>query len=74
MIYQLYEISHDMGDDVQLSAAAMYLDKLPQRHRIAEIDDESSRSISRWMHEEDCRECDTFPDPLEETVTYFGED
>jgi predicted methyltransferase len=72
MSEQLYEISRDLGDDAQVSIAAMYLDRLPQRHRIAEIDDEAARSISRWVHEEDCRDCDTFLDPLVET--YFDQE
>ncbi|MEV0151160.1 MULTISPECIES: hypothetical protein [unclassified Nonomuraea] len=71
MSEQLYEISHDMGDDVQESHVAMYRDSFPQRHRIDEIDDEVARGISRWVHEEDPRESDTYVDPLEESRSYF---
>ncbi|MEU7749022.1 hypothetical protein [Nonomuraea sp. NPDC049158] len=70
---QLYDISHDMGDDVQLSATAMYLDRLPQRHRILEIDDEAARSISRWVNEEDGRVSDAFADPLEDSFFFEPE-
>jgi hypothetical protein len=63
-----------MGDDVQVSWVAMYRDKLPQRHRIDEIDDEAARGISRWVHEEDLRETDTYVDVLEEPKSYFDRD
>jgi hypothetical protein len=66
MSEQPYEISKDLGDDPQQSWAAMYEDRFPQRHRIAEIDDHVARGINRWVHEEDLRESDTYVDPLEE--------
>ncbi|WP_336208187.1 hypothetical protein [Nonomuraea sp. LPB2021202275-12-8] len=71
MSEQPYEISQDLGDDMQASSAAMYLDRLPQRHRIDEIDDEAARGISSWVREEDARESDTFVDPLYEPRSYF---
>ncbi|MEU8245487.1 hypothetical protein [Nonomuraea sp. NPDC048916] len=74
MSEELYEISHDMGDDPQESWIAMYLDRLPQLHRIDEIDDEVARNISRWVREEDGRESDTHLDLLEEPRSYFEEE
>ncbi|WP_344578563.1 hypothetical protein [Nonomuraea roseoviolacea] len=74
MSEQLYEISYDMGDDVQESWVALYRDRFPERHRIAEIDDEAARGISRWVHEEDPRESDTHEDLLEEPRSYFEAD
>ncbi|WP_327089626.1 hypothetical protein OIE66_03105 [Nonomuraea sp. NBC_01738] len=71
---QPYEIGHDLGDDVQESLVAMYSDKLPERHRIDEIDDEADRGITHWMQEEDGRESDSFKDPLEEPKSYFEDD
>ncbi|WP_049570442.1 hypothetical protein [Nonomuraea sp. SBT364] len=71
MSEQPYEVSLDLGDDPQASFAAMYLDRLPQRHRIDEIDDEAARGISRWTREEDVRESDTHVDPLAEPECYF---
>ncbi|WP_162794974.1 hypothetical protein [Nonomuraea lactucae] len=71
---QIYEISHDMGDDVQASWVAMYRDRFPQRHRIDEIDDEVTRGISRWVREEDGRESDTHVDLLEEPKSYFEQE
>ncbi|MGI5273703.1 hypothetical protein ACQEUU_31490 [Nonomuraea sp. CA-218870] len=66
MSEQPYEIGKDLGDDPQLSWAAMYEDVFPQRHLIAEIDDEIPRGISRWVREEDSRESDTFIDPMDD--------
>lgn len=74
MTDQPYEIGHDLGDDVQESIIAMYQDRLPERHRIDEIDDHAARGISRWMNEEDKRETDTYVDPLEEPKSYFEEE
>ncbi|WP_157249615.1 hypothetical protein [Nonomuraea typhae] len=68
-----YEISQDLGDDPQESLIAMYQDKLPERHKIAEIDDEADRSIVTWMREEDKRDTDAHPDLLEEPRSYFQE-
>jgi hypothetical protein len=74
MSEQPYEISRDLGDDVQESTIAMYQDKLPIRHRIDEIDDEADRSIVTWMREEDHRETDAHADLLAEPRSYFEED
>ncbi|MGW0483629.1 hypothetical protein [Nonomuraea sp. NPDC003214] len=68
MSEQPYEVSQDLGDDPQASFAAMYLDRLPQRHR---IDDAAARGISRWTREEDVRESDAHVDPLAEPECYF---
>ncbi|MFD1940338.1 MULTISPECIES: hypothetical protein [Nonomuraea] len=70
---QPYEISQDMGDDVQESSIAMYKDSYPERHHINEIDDECTRGIFHWMNEEDRRVTDAHPDPLEEPRS-FNED
>jgi hypothetical protein len=70
----IYEISRDMGDDVQASWVAMYRDTFPQRHRIDEIDDEVTRGISRWVREEDPRETDAHVDLLEEPRCCFEDD
>ncbi|MEU6999362.1 hypothetical protein [Nonomuraea sp. NPDC046570] len=70
---QPYEISRDMGDDVQESSIAMYLDRLPERHHIDEIDDHVERGISHWVREEDPRESDTHADPLEEPTSFNDE-
>ncbi|MFD9940687.1 hypothetical protein ACFWYW_35425 [Nonomuraea sp. NPDC059023] len=74
MTEQPYEISQDMGDDPQESVIAMYKDKLPERHKIDEIDDEADRSIVTWMREEDHRQTDAHVDLLQEPRTYFPED
>jgi hypothetical protein len=66
MSENLYEISHDMGDDPQVSFVEMYRDLFPQLHQIDEIDDEVDRGISRWVSEEDDRESEPSSDPLEE--------
>ncbi|MFB4279502.1 MULTISPECIES: hypothetical protein [unclassified Nonomuraea] len=70
----IYRISRDMGDDPQTSLVDMYQDRLPYRHRIAEIDDEVSRGISRWVREEDPRESDTYVNPFEDPGPYVDED
>ncbi|MEO3888240.1 hypothetical protein [Nonomuraea sp. B5E05] len=70
----LYEISRDMGDDLQLSIIDMYRDRLPYLHRIAEIDDEVSRGISRWVREEDFRDSDTYVNPLDDPDAYAEPD
>lgn len=72
MTDQPYEVSSDLGEDVQESTIAMYQDKLPERHKIDEIDDEADRGITAWVREEDERETDTYVDPLVET-SYFEE-
>ncbi|MFI6296393.1 hypothetical protein ACIBEJ_32695 [Nonomuraea sp. NPDC050790] len=74
MTDQPYEISQDMGDDPQESVIAMYNDKLPERHRIDEIDDEADRSIVTWMREEDTRQTDAHVDLLQEPRTYFQDE
>ncbi|GAA2804307.1 MULTISPECIES: hypothetical protein [Nonomuraea] len=66
---QPYEVSLDMGDDVQESWIAMYRDRYPERHHIDEIDDEATRGIFHWMNEEDKRETDAHPDPLAEPTS-----
>ncbi|TDE44657.1 hypothetical protein E1295_24860 [Nonomuraea mesophila] len=70
----LYEIGQDMGDDLQLSLIDMYRDRLPYLHRIAEIDDEVSRGISRWVGEEDLRDSGTYVNPLDEPDPFVGPD
>ena len=74
MSENLYEISHDMGDDPQASFVEMYRDLFPRIHRIDEIDDEVDRGISRWVSEEDDRESEFSPDPLEEPYGDEGEE
>lgn len=74
MTDQPYEVSRDLGEDVQESTIAMYNDKLPERHKIDEIDDEADRSSVAWVREEDQRETDTYVDPLEESSSYFEGD
>ncbi|MFI6325076.1 hypothetical protein ACIBG8_46700 [Nonomuraea sp. NPDC050556] len=73
MTDQPYEVSSDLGEDVQESTIAMYQDKFPERHRIDEIDDEADRSVKAWVREEDPRETDAHPDILDES-TYFPDD
>ncbi|MFI6482548.1 hypothetical protein ACIBH1_31760 [Nonomuraea sp. NPDC050663] len=69
MTDQPYNVNQDLGDDEQISEEALYLDRLPQRHKIEEIDDEASRGIFHWVNEEDKRDSDTYNDPLEEPET-----
>ncbi|MEV0587320.1 hypothetical protein [Nonomuraea sp. NPDC050310] len=69
MTDQPYNVNSDLGDDEQVSEAALYRDTYPERHRIQEIDDEASRGIFHWVNEEDPRENDTRPDPLKEPET-----
>lgn len=74
MTDQPYEVSRDLGEDVQESTIAMYSDKFPERHRIDEIDDEADRSVKAWVREEDPRETDAHRDLLDESSYFPDED